>query len=69
MDGLLQHLVDQPIANMIVFVGFALLFVGAVGKITERAFIWSLRSVPICYTFPPRRRVVLVTVAWKTASS
>jgi hypothetical protein len=36
MDGLLQHLVDQPIANMIVFVGFALLFVGAVGKITGK---------------------------------
>jgi hypothetical protein len=36
MDGLLQHLVDQPIANVIVFVGLALLFVGAVGKVTGK---------------------------------
>jgi hypothetical protein len=36
MDGLLQHLVDQPIANMIVFVGLALLFVAAVGRITGK---------------------------------
>ena len=36
MDRLLQHLVDQPIANMIVFVGLALLFVGAVGKVTGK---------------------------------
>jgi len=36
MDELLQHLVDQPVANMIVFVGLALLFVAAVGKITGK---------------------------------
>jgi hypothetical protein len=36
MDGLLQHLADQPIANVIVFVGLALLFVGAVGKVTGK---------------------------------
>jgi hypothetical protein len=36
MDELLQHLVDQPIPNVIVFVGLALLFVAAVGKITGK---------------------------------
>jgi hypothetical protein len=34
MGEFLQHLVDEPIANMIVFTGLALLFVAAVGKIT-----------------------------------
>jgi hypothetical protein len=34
MGEFLQHLVDEPIANMIALTGLALLFVAAVGKIT-----------------------------------
>ena len=36
MDELLQHLVDQPLGNIIVIVGLALLFVAAVGKIAGK---------------------------------
>jgi hypothetical protein len=36
MDELIQHLLDQPIANVIVLAGVAFLFIAAVGKVAGK---------------------------------
>jgi hypothetical protein len=36
MDELFQHLVDAPIANLIVLAGLAFVFIAAVGKIADK---------------------------------